>query len=49
MIYWSFANAVGTFTAYCIPALIWVTIFAMNMFCKELSYQKKAGWDVYSE
>lgn len=49
MIYWSFANAVGTFWAYCIPASIWFSLFLINMLLKEESYKRKAGWDVYKE
>lgn len=47
LVYLSFAIAVGHTVAYAIPASIWCTVFAANMYCKEKSYARKAGWDVY--
>ena len=37
LVYLSFAMTVGKIEAYCIPAFVWLTIFTLNMHCKDLS------------
>lgn len=41
MIYLSFAIVAGNKLGYMIPGTVWLTLFAANMFCKEISYRKK--------
>ena len=41
MVYLSFAMCVGQWEGYAIVSSIWVTVFVINMMCKEISYKKK--------
>ena len=47
MVYLSFAMAVGKWEGYGAVSLIWVTVFWLNMYCKDLSLKMKDGWDNY--
>lgn len=49
MVYLSFAICVGRSEGYSIVSALWVTAFAINMMCKEISYKKKPGWEEYKK
>ena len=49
MIYGSFILLVNDLLAYICVIQVWVIVFSLRMYLKDLSLQKKEGWTEYSQ
>ena len=49
MLYFSFALVCNHWVAYAIVVWVWVSLFSLRIFQKELSLKQKPGWKAYKE
>lgn len=48
MIYGSFVILVNDFISYCCVCHVWVLVFTLRMWQKEISLRRKEGWEEYA-
>lgn len=49
LIYGSFGMTTGNYVAYAILLSIWLFVFSVKIYKKELSNSKKEGWPAYKK
>jgi len=49
MLYLSFAILSSDWRGYFIVFFIWITVFSINMLCKDMSLSKKKGFEAYKK